>query len=107
MGMGANRSNSRMVIELAGIKAGDKVLDVGCGTGSLTLTAKAYAGPGGAVYGIDAAPEMIETARNKAAQAGMQVNFEVGLMEAGFVEVRSRPTRSSFLGYVSGKKAEG
>ena len=40
MGLGVNRPNSRMVIELAKIKAGDKVLDVGCGTGNLTLTAK-------------------------------------------------------------------
>jgi ubiquinone/menaquinone biosynthesis C-methylase UbiE len=187
MGMGTNRPNSRMVIELAQVKAGDKVLDVGCGTGSLTLTAKTYAGAEGAVYGIDAAPEMIEAAQKKATQAGMQVNFEVGLIEkldfeaasfdvvisrlaihhlpddlksrgfaeilrvlkpggrlliadfkppsnpllrhlsqavigghmmqsdigdlprmlveAGFVEVHSGPTRSSFLGYVSGKKA--
>ena len=47
MGMGANRPNSRMVIELAKVKSGDKVLDVGCGTGSLTLTAKTSAGANG------------------------------------------------------------
>lgn len=187
LGLGVNRSNSRMVIELAEVKRGERVLDVGCGTGNLTLTAKTYAGPEGAVYGIDAAPEMIETAQQKASQAGMQVNFQLGLMEAldfeaasfdvvisrlaihhlpddlkekgfaemlrvlrpggrvliadftppsnallrhlasmavgghmmqadigilpkmmeqaGFVEVRSGPTRSRFLGYVSGRRA--
>jgi len=31
MGLGVNRPNSRMVIELAKVKPGDKVLDVGCG----------------------------------------------------------------------------
>jgi len=81
MGMGINRPNSRMVIELAKVKPGDKVLDVGCGTGSLTLTAKSSAGASGAVYGIDAAPEMIEVARKKAKQAGSDVVFEVGLVE--------------------------
>ena len=82
LGMGANRSNSRMVIELAKVKPGDSVLDVGCGTGSLTLTAKSFAGPGGKVYGIDAAPEMIEVAKKKASRYGLEVDFKVGLIEA-------------------------
>lgn len=81
MGMGVNRRNSRMVIELADIKPGDKVLDVGCGTGSLTLTAKTYAGASGEVYGIDASPGMIDAAQKKAGRAGAQVVFEVGLIE--------------------------
>jgi demethylmenaquinone methyltransferase/2-methoxy-6-polyprenyl-1,4-benzoquinol methylase/phosphoethanolamine N-methyltransferase len=81
LGLGVNRSNSRMVVELAGIKPGDRVLDVGCGTGNLTLTAKTSAGAKGAVYGIDAAPEMIEVARKKAQRAGLEVTFEVGLIE--------------------------
>jgi ubiquinone/menaquinone biosynthesis C-methylase UbiE len=79
--LGVNRPNSRMVIELAKVKPGDRVLDVGCGTGNLTLTAKTYAGANGAVFGIDAAPEMIAVARKKAGRAGMDVTFEVGLIE--------------------------
>jgi demethylmenaquinone methyltransferase/2-methoxy-6-polyprenyl-1,4-benzoquinol methylase/phosphoethanolamine N-methyltransferase len=81
LGMGANRPNSRMVIELANVKPGDCVLDAACGTGSLTLTAKSYAGPEGKVYGIDAAPEMIEVAKKKADRSGQQVDFRVGLIE--------------------------
>lgn len=81
MGLGVNRSNSRMIIEMAKIKAGDKVLDVGCGSGNLTLTAKKYVGESGSVYGIDAAPEMIEVARKKATQSGYQATFDVGLIE--------------------------
>ena len=82
LGMGVNRSNSRMVIELAKVKPGDCMLDVGCGTGNLTLTAQSYAGPGGKVYGIDASPEMIEMAKKKASRSGPEVVFEVGLIEA-------------------------
>lgn len=81
LGLGTNGRNSRMVIELANIKPGDQVLDVGCGTGSLTLTAQPYAGPGGKVYGIDASPEMIEVAQKKAFRSGLEVTFEVGLIE--------------------------
>ena len=81
MGLGVNRPNSRMVIELAKIKAGDKVLDVGCGTGNLTLTAKLYTGASGSVYGIDASPEMIEVAQKKAKRQGSETIFDVGLIE--------------------------
>jgi len=80
-GLGANSPNSRMVIELANVNPGDRVLDVGCGTGNLTLTAQSYAGPGGKVYGIDASPEMIEVAKKKASRSRPEVVFEVGLIE--------------------------
>jgi demethylmenaquinone methyltransferase/2-methoxy-6-polyprenyl-1,4-benzoquinol methylase/phosphoethanolamine N-methyltransferase len=70
-----------MIIEMAKIKPGDKVLDVGCGTGSLTLTAKNYVGPPGSAYGIDASPEMIDVARKKAKRSGSETVFEVGLIE--------------------------
>ena len=81
LGLGANRANSRMVIELANVRSGDKVLDVGCGTGSLTLTAHSYAGPSEKVHCIDAAPEMIEVAKKKASRSGLEVVFGVGLIE--------------------------
>ncbi len=81
LGLGTNGANSKMVIELAKIKPGDRVLDVGCGTGSLTLTAHSYAAPSGQVYGIDASPEMIDVAKKKAARSGLPVVFEVGLIE--------------------------
>jgi len=68
-------------LEQAQLAPGDRVLDVGCGTGSLALAAKAQVGPEGEVQGIDAAPEMIDVARGKAASAGMDVAFRVGLVE--------------------------
>ncbi len=81
MGLGVNGSNSRMVVEMAQIKPGDHVLDIGCGTGSLTLTAKRFAGASGSVCGIDASPEMIAEARKKAMRSGSEVDFKVGLIE--------------------------
>lgn len=81
MGLGMNQSNSRMIIEMAKIKLGDKVLDVGCGSGNLTLTAKKYVGMSGSVYGIDASPEMIEVAQKKAFRSKLEVTFNVDLIE--------------------------
>ena len=81
MKTGVNGSNSRMVVEMAKIQPGDKVLDVGCGTGSLTLTAERYAGSSGSIFGIDASPEMVAAARKKAKRSGSRVIFDLGLIE--------------------------
>lgn len=79
--LGREPAVREMTLDLAGITPGDKVLDVGCGTGTLTIAAKARVGPTGEVHGIDAAPEMIEAARRKATQMGLDVVFQVGLIE--------------------------
>jgi len=81
IGLGVDGPNSRMVVEMAGIKPGDKVLDVGCGTGDLTLTARTRAGASGSADGIDASPEMIGLAQKKAQRSGSDAVFELGLIE--------------------------
>lgn len=69
------------MLDLAGLKTGDRVLDVGCGPGSLTLKAKARVGETGQTFGIDASPEMIEVARTKAQRAETQVDFRLEVVE--------------------------
>jgi ubiquinone/menaquinone biosynthesis C-methylase UbiE len=79
--LGQERALREATVAMAGVKPGDKVLDVGCGTGSLALAAKRRVGTAGQVQGIDAAPEMIEVAARKSAQAHAEVVFQVGLIE--------------------------
>jgi ubiquinone/menaquinone biosynthesis C-methylase UbiE len=78
---GLDRRLWRMVLELAEVKPGERVLDVGCGPGRLALAAGALVGPAGEAYGIDAAPEMVEVASRKAARSAGNVHFKVGLIE--------------------------
>jgi len=68
-------------VTLAQVKPGDCVLEVGCGTGSLTLAAKRQAGPAGKVFGIDVLPGMIEVSQQKAAQAHEEITFQLGSID--------------------------
>ena len=79
--LGQARRLRRMTVDQALIKPGDNVLDVGCGTGEVTLRAKTRA-KDGQVFGIDPAPEMITVARNKAARKGLEIDFRVGVIES-------------------------
>ena len=76
------RRTHAAVVELAAVSAGERVLDVGCGTGSLAIALKASVGPTGLVHGIDASPEMIEVAQRNASKAGADVSLQAGLAEA-------------------------
>jgi len=78
---GKDQAIRRKIAELAQIKPGDSVLDVGCGTGDLALAAKTLAGSTGQVYGTDASPKMIDVAQQKAARIGAEVTFQVDLIE--------------------------
>ena len=67
---------------LAQVKAGDRVLDVGCGSGRLTLAAQGWAGEHGEAVGIDPSPEMIQIARRNAEGSRLKAKFEVGVAES-------------------------
>ena len=51
------------LIETAGLQAGERVLDVACGTGVVARIAAEHAGPSGSVAGLDAHPGMLTVAR--------------------------------------------
>jgi SAM-dependent methyltransferase len=59
------------VLAAAALQPGERVLDVGCGAGQLTLQAAAAVGPSGAVVGVDVARGLLAVARQRAEQAGV------------------------------------
>ncbi|MXM68674.1 methyltransferase domain-containing protein [Streptomyces sp. HUCO-GS316] len=77
---GQRRRAYTRLAELSGARTGDRVLDVGCGTGYLTrLVAKAV-GPAGQAVGVDPSPTVIEYARKRS--HGAACAYETGVAEA-------------------------
>ena len=58
----------------ADIASGATILDVGCGTGTLTVSIKQKY-PGARVIGLDLDPAILAMARDKAAKAGVEIEY--------------------------------
>lgn len=59
------------VVEGAAFGPGERVLDVGCGGGDLSMAAAGAVGPGGSVLGVDLSADELDVARVRAAQRGI------------------------------------
>ncbi len=76
--------------ELAMIRSGDRVLDLGSGAGNDVFVARAEVGEGGHVIGVDMTPAMIEKAKANNAKLGYaNVEFRLGEIEALPVDSKS------------------
>ena len=73
---------ARLLVAHAAIRAGDAVLDVGCGTGVAARMAAGQSGPGGRVVAIDLNAGMLELARTLPPARGAPVEWREGRAEA-------------------------
>lgn len=67
----------RPLVAQGAIRPGDRILDIGCGTGALTILLKQMH-PQSVVVGLDPDPKALDIARRKAARAGLSIEFVVG-----------------------------
>jgi ubiquinone/menaquinone biosynthesis C-methylase UbiE len=74
---GREQAFRESMLDHAKVAPGDRVLDVGCGTGTLALAAQRRVGPNGNVHGVDPSDQMIARARSKAARKGLAVTLDV------------------------------
>jgi demethylmenaquinone methyltransferase/2-methoxy-6-polyprenyl-1,4-benzoquinol methylase len=77
-------------VDLLGLRAGDTVVDVGCGTGLCFAAILEQIGPGGRLIGIEPTVEMLGQAARRADKAGW-TNVDLRL---GFAEEQLRPDES-------------
>lgn len=59
------------VLDAARLAEGERVLDVGCGNGDLSIAAACAVGPSGRVVGVDLSPSMLDVARRETDAAGL------------------------------------
>lgn len=64
-----------LLIDRLAPRAGERWLDLACGTGSVSERAARI---GANVTGIDLAPALIETAKHRAREQGLEINYRVG-----------------------------
>ncbi|WP_283134676.1 class I SAM-dependent methyltransferase [Rhizohabitans arisaemae] len=102
-----NSGFNEPLLEAAAIRAGDRVLDIGCGTGQTTRLA-ALRAAGGPVTGLDLSAPMLDRARALTAGEGLgNVSFEQGdaqvhpFPDAGFDVAMSRFGIMFFAGPVT------
>ena len=79
---------TELMLDLAGVTVGSRVLDLGAGTGDQTLLAAQRVGPGGAVLATDISAPMLDLAREAARAAGLR-NVQTRVMDAQHLELDS------------------
>lgn len=74
-----NSGYTEHIVRAASPAPGERVLDVGCGNGALSLAVAPLVAPGGSVTGLDISGPMLATAERRAAEAGRDdVSFTKG-----------------------------
>jgi ubiquinone/menaquinone biosynthesis C-methylase UbiE len=70
------------LVEHAGIQPGERILDVGCGTGIVARVAASRVGERGEVTGVDLNPGMLEVARNASVGTYPPIEWQQGAAES-------------------------
>ncbi len=71
---------TQLMLELAGVAPGHRVLDIACGSGIPAIPAAHMVGPAGFVLATDQAPEMVQVAKDNARSEGVS-NIEFRLVD--------------------------
>ncbi len=82
----------RHLLELLAVEPGDRVLDVGCGSGWTTALLGHLVGPEGTVVGVEIVPDLVDFGRTNLAAAGLPW----ARIEAADPDVLGRPSEAPF-----------
>jgi len=88
--------NPYKLLNSAGLKPGQKVLEIGCGPGFFTIPAAKMVGEKGSVYALDINPVAIKTMRRKIKEKGLK-NVKVILADASETGLPEESVDVAFL----------
>jgi len=88
--------NPYKLLNAAGLKPGQKVLEVGCGPGFFTIPAAKIVGEKGSVYALDVNPVAVETVRRKIKENNLK-NVQVLLADASETGLPDKSIDVAFL----------
>ena len=83
------------LLRAAGIRRGMHVLDLGCGTGDLSILAARLVGPNGLILGVDRDTAILETARSRAWMADLD---QVYFLDAAIGDLRDEGPFDAVIG---------
>ena len=92
--MGRDRRWRQLAVKMSGARAGDRIADLGCGTGDFAIDFADHVGPDGRVSALDLSPGMLAVAEKKRAGTRQWLTLhranaaETGL-ESGWTDVAS------------------
>lgn len=71
----------RRLIDQAALSPGERVIDIGCGTGKVPILAAKQVKPDGKVFAVDASEKMIELSRRRASKSDVHLELHLAAME--------------------------
>jgi SAM-dependent methyltransferase len=89
---------TEMMIDLANIRVGDRVLEVAAGTGDLSMMVAKRVGPNGHVLATDISVSMLNRAAQAAREAGL-TNVETRVMNSENLELDAKLVRCGPMSY--------
>jgi ubiquinone/menaquinone biosynthesis C-methylase UbiE len=86
-------------IEMLHVRPGQRILEVGFGTGHSLIELARLAGPSGKVFGIDLSDKMVEIAQKLAEKEGMETRIELSCGDALYLPYESESLDGIFISF--------
>ncbi len=86
-------------LEMLNARPGQKVLEIGFGTGHSLIELAKHVGPSGKVYGIDISEKMVEISRDRAQHEGLENRIELACGDALYLPYESETIDRIFISF--------